>query len=54
MDGEVDGMYANAWKWDACLNIATTLTTMTPERRFGWIHSAQSRTNPDLVAVRCK
>lgn len=35
-------IYANAWKWDACLDIATALTTMTPERRFGWIHRAHA------------
>ena len=33
-------IYANARKWDACLDIATALTTMTPKRRFGWIHRA--------------
>ena len=33
---------ANAEKWGACLDIATTLTTITPERRFGWIHRAHS------------
>ena len=35
-------IYANARKWDACLDIATALTTMTPERRFGWIHRAHA------------
>jgi predicted Zn-dependent protease len=35
-------IYAKARKWDACLDIATALTTMTPERRFGWIHSAHA------------
>ena len=35
-------IYAHAGKWDACLDIATTLTRMTPERRFGWIHRAHS------------
>lgn len=33
---------AAAKKWDACLDIATALTTMTPERRFGWIHRAHA------------
>ncbi|MCX6927107.1 MAG: tetratricopeptide repeat protein [Verrucomicrobia bacterium] len=33
---------ATAKKWDVCLDIATTLTTMTPERRFGWIHRAHA------------
>ncbi len=35
-------IYANAGKWDACLDIATALTTLTPERRFGWIHRAHA------------
>ena len=35
-------IYADARKWDACLVIATALTTMTPERRFGWIHRAHT------------
>lgn len=35
-------IYANAEKWDACLDIATALTTMTPERWFGWIHRAHT------------
>ena len=35
-------IYAHAGKWDACLDIATTLTRMTPERRFGWIHRAHA------------
>jgi TIR domain len=35
-------MYADARKWDACLDIATALTTKTPERRFGWIHRAHA------------
>jgi predicted Zn-dependent protease len=35
-------IYAAAKKWDACLDIATALTTMTPERRFGWIHRAHA------------
>jgi tetratricopeptide (TPR) repeat protein len=36
------GVYAKAGKWDACLDIATALTQMTPRRRFGWIHRAIS------------
>ena len=35
-------IYADALKWDACLDIATALTTKTPERPFGWIHRAHS------------
>jgi uncharacterized protein HemY len=35
-------IYADAGKWDACLDIATALTTMTPERPFGWIHRAHT------------
>jgi predicted Zn-dependent protease len=35
-------IYADARKWDACLHIAMALTTMTPERRFGWIHRAHA------------
>jgi predicted Zn-dependent protease len=35
-------IYADARKWDACLDLATALTTMTPERRFGWIHRAHA------------
>jgi len=35
-------IYAHAGKWDACLDIATALTTMTPKRRFGWIHRAHA------------
>lgn len=35
-------IYAHAAKWDACLDIATALTAMTPERRFGWIHRAHA------------
>jgi tetratricopeptide (TPR) repeat protein len=36
------GVFAKAGKWDACLDIATALTQMTPRRRFGWIHRAIS------------
>jgi predicted Zn-dependent protease len=35
-------IYAKAGKWDACLDIATALTRMTPDRRFGWLHRAMS------------
>jgi predicted Zn-dependent protease len=35
-------MCAKAEKWDTCLDIATALTTLMPERRFGWIHRAHS------------
>jgi predicted Zn-dependent protease len=33
---------AKAGKWEACLEIATALTQVTPERRFGWLHLAMS------------
>jgi tetratricopeptide (TPR) repeat protein len=36
------GVFAKAGKWDACLDIATALTAITPRRRFGWIHRAIS------------
>lgn len=36
---------AQANKWDACLDIVTVLTKLTPERRFGWIHRAHSLHN---------
>ena len=35
-------IYADARKWEACLHIATALTKMTPERRFGWLHRAHT------------
>ena len=35
-------IYADLRNWDACLDIATALTTMMPERRFGWIHRAHT------------
>jgi predicted Zn-dependent protease len=35
-------IYADAKKWKACLDIATALTKMTPERRFGWLHRAHT------------
>ena len=35
-------IYAEAQKWDACLDIATTLTEKRPKRPFGWIHRAHS------------
>ena len=35
-------IYAKAEKWDACLEIARTLTNMTPDRRFGWVHLAMT------------
>ena len=35
-------VYAKAGKWAACLDIATSLTQMTPRRRFGWVHRAIS------------
>ena len=35
-------IYAHANKWEACLDIATNLTAITPERRFGWIHRAHT------------
>jgi len=33
---------AHAGKWDVCADIATALTAITPERRFGWIHRAHT------------
>jgi predicted Zn-dependent protease len=33
---------ADAEKWNVCLDIATALSKMTPERPFGWIHRAHS------------
>ncbi len=33
---------AKAEKWDACLDLATVLTAMTPQRRFGWVHRAHA------------
>jgi len=35
-------IFAKAGKWDVCLDIATTLTKLTPDRRFGWLHLASS------------
>ncbi len=35
-------VHAQARKWEACLEIATTLTKVAPERRFGWLHRAQA------------
>lgn len=35
-------VYAKAEKWSSCLEIAKILTRITPERRFGWLHYAQS------------
>ncbi len=35
-------IYAAAGTWDTCLDIATALTEMVPERRFGWLHRARS------------
>ena len=32
---------AKAGKWDACLDIATALTRMAPDRRFGWLQRAE-------------
>ena len=39
------GIYVHAQKWEACLEIATALTKLTPERRFGWVHLAFSLHN---------
>jgi hypothetical protein len=33
---------AKAEQWDACLDIATALTQLTLDRRFGWLHRAVS------------
>jgi predicted Zn-dependent protease len=35
-------VHAIAGKWDVCLEMATVLTTTTPERRFGWVHRAHT------------
>ena len=48
---------AQAHEWDVCLEIATTLTQIAPERPFGWIHQARNRLlfrafdEPDLEPV---
>ena len=44
------GIYAHARKWEACLEIATTLTKLTPDRRFGWVHLALSLHNLNRTA----
>ncbi len=31
-------IYSSAKKWSACLDIASTLLMLAPERSFGWIH----------------
>lgn len=33
-------IHAKAEKWDACLQIATSLAEAFPDRRFGWLHPA--------------
>jgi tetratricopeptide (TPR) repeat protein len=33
---------SKAENWPRCLEIATTLTKLVPERRFGWLHRAVS------------
>ena len=43
-------IYAKAEKWDACLDIATALTQMTPDRRFGWVHLAMTLRKLNRVA----
>jgi hypothetical protein len=43
-------IYAKAEKWDARLEIATALTRITPDRRFGWGHPAFSLRNLNLTA----
>jgi predicted Zn-dependent protease len=35
-------IYAHAGRWDTCLRISTLLTTITPERRSGWICRAHT------------
>jgi predicted Zn-dependent protease len=35
-------IYAHTGQWEACLDIATALTTVKPERPFGWMHRAHS------------
>ena len=43
-------VYAKAGRWDATLEIATALTRMTPDRRFGWLHRAFSLRRLDRTA----
>jgi tetratricopeptide (TPR) repeat protein len=33
-------VYAQAKRWDACIDIATAITTLAPDRAFGWVHRA--------------
>jgi len=33
---------AKAEKWDVCLDLATAITQVAPERRLGWLHRAHS------------
>ena len=35
-------MYADASKWEVCLEIATTITRIDPQSPFGWIHKAHA------------
>ena len=35
-------IYARAGEWDACLDIATTLTKTTPKQPFSWASRAES------------
>ena len=40
-------IYSNDEQWDACLDIASAIVKMAPDRVWGWIHKAYSlrRTN---------
>src|ERR1051325_11088066 len=33
-------IYAEAKKWEACLEIARSITKLAPDRSFGWIHQS--------------
>jgi hypothetical protein len=35
-------MYADAGRWETCLEIATTLTHIDPESSFGWTHRSEA------------
>jgi hypothetical protein len=35
-------IHARRKEWDPCFNLAKSLTQITPERRFGWVHLAFS------------
>jgi predicted Zn-dependent protease len=41
---------AKAEHWDTCLEIATALTEIAPDRRFGWLHLAMSLRKLNRIA----